>query len=375
MKNNMQASPVSQESPNKTRNLILTLASLIVLGVLLFLMDQGIIFNSYVVRIIRMCGIYIITALSLNLINGMTGQFSLGHAGFMAIGAYVTTILTLEPSVKEAIYYITPINPFIKSLHSPYIIALLMGGLIAGAAAFLIGFPVLRLRGDYLGIATLGFSEIIRILITNFTSITNGAIGIKNIPDTANVWWTTIAAGVIVYGVYRLMNTSYGHAFKAIRDDEIAAEAMGIALFRHKMMSFVLSAVLAGISGGLLASVIGSITPMFFRFTLTYEILLIVVLGGQGSISGSVVGAILLTVLKEWLRFLDDGFAIGPITLPAISGMRMLVFSILLMLIILFKREGLFGTKEFSWDGLFRLITDTPKRIALLFSRQKGEGK
>lgn len=365
------------ESKNKSAlyNKYLTILSLILLFIFLFLTDRGVILNNYIIRIIRMCGIYIIATVSLNLINGMTGQFSLGHAGFMAIGAYVTTIFTLEPGIKEAIYYIDPINPFVMSLHAPYIVSLLFGGLAAGIVAFFVGFPVLRLKGDYLAIASLGFSEIIRIWITNSTTITNGAIGIKNIPDTANLWWTTIGAGIVIFGVHKMMKTSYGKAFKAIRDDEIAAEAMGISLFKHKMMSFVISAVLAGISGGLLASVIGSITPMFFRFTLTYEILLIVVLGGQGSITGSVVGAVLLTVLKEWLRFLDDGFLIGPIQFPAVSGMRMLVFSILLMIIILFHREGLFGTKEFSWKGLFNLIKRSLEKIKKLFKREGEAAK
>ena len=370
----------SQKKAHQRRNNILTISSLVILGVVLFLAENGYILNAYTVRIVRMCGIYSITAISMNLINGMTGQFSLGHAGFMAIGAYVTTLMCMAPEAKEALYYIAPINPFIRALNAPFFVALIVGGIVAGIAAFLIGFPVLRLRGDYLGIASLGFSEIIRILITNWASITNGAIGIKNIPATANVWWTTIAAGLTIFGINRLMKTSYGRAFKSIRDDEIAAEAMGVSLFRHKMMSFILSAFLAGVSGGLLASVIGSVNPNFYRFTLTYEILLIVVLGGQGSITGSVIGAVLVTVMKEWLRFLDEGFNILFIKVPAIAGMRMLVFSILLMLIILFKREGLMGSREFSWDGLFEFIASIPKRIsafvgkiANLFNKKKGE--
>ena len=154
-----------------------------------------------------------------------------------------------------------------------------------------------RLKSDYLAIATLGFSEIIRIIITNATSITNSSAGIRAIPDTANIWWTTITAGICVFSLLRLMKTSYGRAFKAIRDDEVAAESIGVSLFKHKMLSFIISAFLAGISGGLMASVVGVLTPIFFRFTLTYEILLIVVLGGQGSISGTVVASVIITCL------------------------------------------------------------------------------
>ncbi|MEG2083586.1 MAG: branched-chain amino acid ABC transporter permease, partial [Oscillospiraceae bacterium] len=221
-----------------------------------------------------------------------------------------------------------------------------------------------------LAIATLGFSEIIRIIITNAIPLTNGSLGLKNIPASANVWWTTGAAALAVVFMLRLMKTSYGRAFKALRDNDVAAETMGISLFKHKMVSFVIGGFMAGVSGGLIASVVGAINPSFFRFTLAYEILLIVVLGGQGSVTGSVVGACLLTISKEWLRFLDNGFSIGPLSFPAITGMRMLVFSALLMLVILFYRKGLFGSNEFSWDGLGRIIT----RFKSLFVKKAKGG-
>ncbi len=360
-------------SSHKNRNRILTAVTLVIFVVFLFLADQGIILDSYGVRIIRLCGVYTIAALSMTLINGLTGQFSLGQAGFMAIGAYTTSLLIIPPEVKEQMYYVTPIQGWVRDMQAPFLAAILIGGLLAALIAFLIGFPVLRLRGDYLAIATLGFSEIIRVIITNVGSVTNSSIGIKSIPDTANIWWTTIAAALCITLVYRLMKTSYGRAFKSIRDDEVAAEAMGISLFKHKMLSFVISGFLAGLSGGLLASVVGVINPLYFRFTLAYEILLIVVLGGQGSITGTLVSACLITAGKEWLRFLDSGFSIGPITIPEISGLRMLVFSALLMVVILFYRRGLFGSNEFSWDGLFRLIQRTGARCKRLIRRgEKG---
>ena len=360
-------------SSHKNRNRILTAAAAVVFIAFLFLADQGVILDSYGVRIIRLCGVYTIAALSMTLINGLTGQFSLGQAGFMAIGAYTTSLLIIAPDVKEQMYYVTPILDWVRDMHAPFLPAIIIGGLISAAVAFLIGFPVLRLRGDYLAIATLGFSEIIRVLITNLGAITNSSIGIKSIPDTANIWWTTIAAVLCVFLVYKMMKTSFGRAFKSIRDDEVAAEAMGISLFKHKMLSFVISGFLAGLSGGLLASVVGVINPLYFRFTLAYEILLIVVLGGQGSITGTVLSACLITASKEWLRFLDAGFSIGPIQIPEISGLRMLVFSVLLMVVILFYRKGLFGSNEFSWDGLFRLIGRTGRRLKGLFRRgEKG---
>ncbi len=354
----------------KCRDRILTCLALAAFLAFLWLVDTGRLFGSYEARIIKMCGVYTIVALSLNLISGLTGQFSLGQAGFMAIGAYTTSLLIIPPAVKEAMFYVEPILPWARDLQAPFFIALLMGGVIAAAFAFFIGFPVLRLKSDYLAIATLGFSEIIRIIIMNATSLTNSSAGIKSIPPVANVWWTSISAGICIFLVLRLMRTSYGRAFKAIRDDEVAAESMGISLFKHKMLSFVISAFIAGISGGLLASVVGVLTPVFFRFTLTYEILLIVVLGGQGSITGSLVAATVVTISKEWLRFLDEGFSLGLFTVPAIPGLRMLVFSVFLMVIILFYREGFFGSREFSWEGFFAMFSKLRTRIKGLFHRK-----
>lgn len=364
---NNNASPlVKKRSPR----LWLSLGAAALFVVFLALVDNNVVLSSYELRIIRLCGVYAIAALSMNLVNGYTGQFSLGQGGFMAIGAYVTALCIIPPETKQQLFYVEDIRPWLANLQLPFIVALLLSGLLAAAAAFIIGFPVLRLRGDYLAIATLGFSEIIRIIITNWIPVTNGSLGLKSIPDTANVWWTTGACAVAVAFMLRLMKTSYGRAFKAVRDNDVAAEAMGISLFRHKMISFVIGGFMAGVSGGLIASVVGAINPIFFRFTLAYEILLIVVLGGQGSITGSVVGAALLTVSKEWLRFLDNGFKLGPISLPAISGMRMLVFSALLMVVILFYRRGLFGSSEFTWDGLAGLFGRIKKKLF----KKKEEG-
>ena len=330
-------------------NALLTAVALLAVLVFLMLLSSKQIGDAYQIRILNMCAIYAILGLSMNLVNGLTGLFSLGQAGFMAIGAYVTTLLFMSPEAKESVFYLEPIVPWLGSIQLPFPIALLMGGLASGAFAFLIGFPVLRLRGDYLAIATLGFSEIVRVIFTNLQTITNGAVGIKNIPPVANLWWTFGVMALCVVLMLRLMRTSYGRAFKAVRDDEVAAEGMGISLFKHKMFSFILSSVLAGIGGGLLASVVGSINPLLFRFVLAYDILLIVVLGGMGSISGTIVGAFVITIAKEWLRWLDNGFSLGFVQVPAIAGLRMVIFSLLLMCVILFYRKGLFGSNEFSW--------------------------
>ncbi len=355
-------------SAHKRRHLLLTLISLTALLLFLTFTTQGKTLGSYEIRILNLCAVYAILALSMNLINGLTGQFSLGTAGFMAVGAYVTSLLILPVEMKAKVFYIQPIVPWLENVHWQggfgFFAALLAAGAVTALIAFLIGFPVLRLKGDYLAIATLGFSEIIRIVFTNTQSLTNGSTGIKGVPNTANLWWTFGFMAFFIVFMVRLMKTSYGRALKCIRDDEVAAESMGVSLFRHKMLSFVISGFMAGVGGGLMASVLGAITPLLFRFILAYDILLIVVLGGMGSITGSIVGAFLITIAKEWLRFMDAGFDFGFVQIPPIAGLRMVMFSLLLMLVILFYRRGIFGNNEFSWEGLFRLFRPKKRKEA-----------
>jgi branched-chain amino acid transport system permease protein len=347
------ASRMSKKS--RTYALLTAVSLLAILLFLLLLSGKGDDYR-YEIRVLNMCAIYTVLGLSMNLVNGYTGLFSLGQAGFMAIGAYVTTLLFMTPEAKNSVFYLEPIVPWLGNIQLPFPIALLMGGLASGVFAFFIGFPVLRLRGDYLAIATLGFSEIVRVIFTNLQTVTNGAVGIKNIPPVANLWWTFGIMILAVILMRRLLRTSYGRAFMAVRDDEVAAEGMGISLFKHKMFSFILSSILAGIGGGLLASVVGSINPLLFRFVLAYDILLIVVLGGLGSISGTIVGAFIITIAKEWLRWLDNGFSLGIVQIPEIAGLRMVIFSLLLMCVILFYRKGLFGSREFSWAACGRIL-------------------
>ena len=361
---------VGMMSPHKRRNLALTCIALIVLVIFLYLVQNNFLLDAYGLRVIRLCAVYSICALSLNLIQGYTGQFSLGSAGFMAVGAYTTAILSMPDATREAVYYLEPMAPWLQKIHLPYGAALVMGGLLAGLVAFLIGFPVLRLKGDYLSIATLGFSEIIRIVLNNAQNVSNGATGLKSIPATANVWWCFGALALILIFMTRLFRSSYGRAFLAIRDDEVAAEAMGVPIFRHKMMAFISSAVFAGIGGGLLASVMGAITPVLFRHMMSYDILLIMVLGGTGTMTGAILGGFIFVIAKEALRFMDSGFAIGPIEVPAIAGLRMVMFSALLMVVVLFYHKGLSGGKEFGWDRLFGF----PAKVVGRFKKREKVG-
>lgn len=336
------------------RNTILTIFAIILF--VLFLIYANTRFDAFKLRILNLCAIYTILGLSMNLINGFTGLFSLGHAGFMAVGAYTTALLTMSVQTKAQNFFLVPqLAPFDKIVW-PFLPALLLGGILAAFVAFLIGAPALRLKGDYLAIATLGFAEIIRIIFTNTQSLTNGSMGLKAIPSNANMWWCFGLAICTLIFMLSLIKSSYGRTFKAIREDEIAAEAMGINLFKHKMISFMTGAFFAGIGGGLLGSLIGTIDPLMFRFLLTYNILLIIVLGGMGSITGTVISAFVITISMEALRFLDESVNLGFATIKGLAGLRMVVFSILLMLVILFFRNGLMGTREFSWDRMFNFF-------------------
>ena len=309
--------------------------------------------SFYIRRIINLCLIYAIIGLSMNITNGFAGQFSLGQAGFMAIGAYMVGIFTVPVNLRADVFYAVPMNPYLVNIYMPLWLALILGGLLAALVAGLIGTPVLRLRGDYLAIATLGFSEIIRIIITNANTITNGALGIKNIPSLNDVRYIFLATAVAYVLISLLLSSSYGRAFKAIRDEEIAAEAKGIDLFHHKNMAFMVSAFFAGIGGGLYGALLGTVDPKNFLFTLTYNFLLIIVLGGMGSITGSMLGAVIVTAGLEYLRVFDEPLAIMGVAIPVFRpGLRMVVFSLLLMACVLFWRHGIMGTREFTWDKL-----------------------
>jgi branched-chain amino acid transport system permease protein len=334
----------------KQRNAILTLISFLLLMLFVYYAQKNL--DMYVVRILNVCAIYAILGLSMNLINGFTGLFALGHSGFMAVGAYTTALLTMTAQTKQQIFFIVPLIKPLDTLSLPFPIALLVGGLIAALVAYLIGTPALRLKGDYLAIATLGFAEIIRVVFTNTQSITNGALGLKGIPAVTNLWWSFGIAAFTVIVLISLINSSYGRAFKSIREDEIAAESMGINLFKHKILSFVTGAFFAGIGGGLLGNLLGTIDPKMFNFIFTFNILLIIVLGGMGSFTGTIISAFIVTIANEVLRFLDESMDLGFVVFNGKVGLRAVVFSALLMVVVIFYRHGLMGTNEFSWNAL-----------------------
>ena len=337
------------------RNTIYTITAIVVLFVFVFFANKHL--DSYLLRILNLCAIYTVLGLSMNLINGFTGLFSLGHAGFMAVGAYTTAMLTMPIATKQMNFFLAPLISPLDKIVWPFLPSLLLAGILSAFVAFLIGAPVLRLKGDYLAIATLGFSEIIRVIFTNTQRITNGALGLKGIPATTNLWWSFGTAVITIFIMVSLVNSSFGRAFKAIREDEIAAESMGVSLFKHKVLSFTIGAFFAGIGGGLLGNLMGTIDPLMFRFFMTYNILLIIVLGGMGSITGTIISAFIITIAQEVLRFLDE--PLFP-NIPALPGLRMVVFSILLMLVVLFFRQGIMGTRGFSWDKFIKFFARKP---------------
>lgn len=367
------------------RNNIYTLVTLALLLVFLYWLNANRLQNGMLVSVLQKGVILALVAVSMNLLNGFTGLFSLGQAGFMSIGAYTTAILLIPVQNLDGVYYMNGVHPAIRALKEvvasspefvrivfPFI-ALLLGGLLAAFAAAIVGVAVLRLKSDYLAIATLGLSEIVRAIFSSpqFDQITNGSYGLNKIPNFPPMLWGAIPSLITPFIVVTfciifimlLIKSSYGRAFKAIREDEIAAEAMGINLFKHKSMSFIISSFFSAVAGGLLAMYMRSIEAKTFSITLTYDILLIVVIGGIGSVTGSVLSAFLVTAAKEWwLRFFDQPLVIGSFEVPLFrTGFRMVIFSILLMIVVLIYRRGLMGTNEFNWD-----------RIINRFRKKKG---
>lgn len=343
-----------------------------------FLLEQIIPPTSMLFTVLKKGATYALVAVSMNLLNGFTGLFSLGQAGFMLIGAYTYAILTIPVESRAVVYQYY--DGGLIQFAMPVIPALILAGLMAAAFAFLIGLPVLRLKSDYLAIATLGFAEIIRSIFQwdKLGAVTNGSnmlrlfptfndFNIRNAEGEVTLYFSTtipfLIAGVCIGLIVLLLHSSYGRAFMSIRDDEIAAEAMGVNLARHKQQAFCISSFFAGVGGAMLAMYQNSVQAKSFTSAMTYEILLIVVIGGIGSVSGSVIGTFLYVACSEWwLRFLDRETFIGSFKVPLLrSGFRMVVFSVVIMIIVLFFSKGIMGEKELSWKGIGGLFQKRKK--------------
>jgi branched-chain amino acid transport system permease protein len=389
-----------QQKQNKKSTMISLLCAVAVLALVIVLENLSVwlpsvpkvlLPTSQLFTVLKKAAVYSLAAASMNLLTGFTGLFSLGQAGFMLLGAYTYAILSVPVADKDQVYYLFGGSALKFSLPDLFgglfgtsgvggavslivsvLIAILLAGCVAAFFAWLIGLPVLRLKSDYLAIATLGFAEILRAIFQwqKLGPVTNGANMIKsfatfssfNITDSAgntvlrlSTFVPFLIAGVCILVIVMLINSSYGRAFKAIREDEIAAEAMGINLAKHKQLSFCISSFFAGVSGALFAMYVANAQAKVFTTTMTYEILLIVVIGGLGSISGSCIATFLYVACSEWwLRFLDEKLVLDSgFQIPLLgSGFRMVVFSIIIMIVVLFFRRGILGDKELI--SLFR---------------------
>ena len=318
--------------------------------------------------VLKKGAIYALVAVSMNLLNGFTGLFSLGQAGFMLLGAYTYAIFTIPLAARDQVYQY--FNGGVIQFTLPVFVALILAGLVAAFFAYLIGLPVLHLKSDYLAIATLGFAEIIRAIFQwdKLGVITNGSNLLRKYPVFHSTIFYFAVSGICIAIILLLINSTYGRAFKAIRDDEVAAEAMGINLAKHKQLSFTISSFFAGISGALLAMFQTTIQASQFKSAMTYEILLIVVIGGIGSVTGSCIASFLFIACSEWwLRFLDNAnlnFTPLQILRP---GFRKVVFSVVIMLIVLFYQKGIMGEHEFSIAGILKRL----RMLRIMWKRYK----
>lgn len=351
---------------------------------------------AMLLKVLQKASVYALAAVSLNLLTGFTGLFSLGHAGFMLIGAYTYAIFTIEPAQRDVVYqyYDAAVRISFPQMLAQHlggfgtvlgvILAVLLAGVVAALLGWLIGLPVLRLKSDYLAIATLGFAEVVRAVFQwgKLGPVTNGSNPLKSfvrinsfklelggLTLSLSTFIPVLLAVVCIAIIVLLINSSYGRAFKAIRENEIAAEAMGINLAKHKMLAFCTSSFFAGVAGAGMAMVLGIAQANNFKSAMTYEILLMVVLGGIGSVSGSVIGATLFIAASEWwLRGLDSGNFLG-INAPGIfrNGFRLVVFSIVIMVVVLFFRKGIMGDRE-----LTDLFKKRPKAAKVKAAKKGG---
>ena len=374
------------EKKKDVRKTFISLVAVALFLALVLVLDQVIKPSNkmyMLLTVLQKGSVYALAAVSMNLLNGFTGLFSLGHAGFMVIGAYTYAIFSIPAASRDTVYqyYDAAIRiSFPEVLGNALggfgtvlgvILCVLLAGLVASLFAYLIGLPVLRLKSDYLAIATLGFAEIIRSIFQwdKLGAVTNGSnmlrlfptfndFNIRNAEGEVTLYFSTtipfLIAGVCIGLIVLLLHSSYGRAFMSIRDDEIAAEAMGVNLARHKQQAFCISSFCAGVGGAMLAMYQNSVQAKSFTSAMTYEILLIVVIGGIGSVTGSCLSSFLFVACSEWwLRFLDQKQMIGTWEVPLLrNGFRLVVFSIIIMIVVLFFRQGIMGTRELP--DLFR---------------------
>jgi branched-chain amino acid transport system permease protein len=333
--------------------LLTPLGLLAVLAV--FLVAVQLLAGDYGQRIVLGIGISVILVVSLNLSNGFTGVFSLGHVGFMAIGAYIAAVLTLPVSLKAL--NLPDLPRWLSGVALPFLPATIIGGLAAMVVALPVGFSLMRLKGAYVSVGTLGFLVIMQVVLVNWDQLTRGARTFAGVPPHSNLWNVWIWAALTVYVVWRIGRSAFGRNMMATRDNQIAATSLGINVMRSRLLAFCVSAFLTGVAGSLWGHFITSFSPKSFFFVQAFNVITMLVVGGLGSVSGSVAGVFLITILSELLRNAERGLDIGTLHIPPVYGASQVVMAVLFVLVIVFKPAGLLGGREIDFPALIRRVT------------------
>ena len=348
------AAPGGNRSPSMMR---LAPSALLLALLALLLAATGLFAGDYMERIIIGIGINIILVVSLNLSNGYTGVFSLGHVGFMAIGAYTASVCTLPVTLKAV--NLPSLPAWLSHVALPFLPATVIAGAAAMLVAFVVGISLMRLKGAYVSVATLGFLVIVQVILVNWDQVTRGARTFAGVPSYASIWNVWIWAALSIYLVWRIGKSPFGRDMRGARDNEIAARSLGVSVIRSRLLAFCFSAFLTGVAGSLWAHFITSFSPKSFYFVQAFTIITMLVIGGLGSVSGSVIGVFIVTVVSEILRNAERGLDIGSVHIPPIYGASQILMAILFILIIVFKPSGLMGGREFDLGNIIRRIFPT----------------
>lgn len=313
--------------------------------------------GGYYNGIVCTFGIYALLAASLNLVNGFSGMFSMGHAAFMAVGAYTSAFLTLAPQQK--INMLPGLPEWLQNVQLPLLPALLICGLCAALLALIVAFPVVRFKGHYLAVATLGLVVIVRSVLDIEGDVTNGARGITGLPSSASIWLIFGVLVVSLFIMYRLLSSAYGRSLIAMRDDQVAAQTLGVNLTAKKISIFCISAFFAGIGGALWGHTQTVISGQFFYFNMSFKIVQMSIIGGMASLSGGLLGALFITIVPELLAPLESGFVLFSYPLPDLYGLSNIIMSVFLVVLIIYRRQGLMGNSEILLDTFFSKNTYT----------------
>jgi branched-chain amino acid transport system permease protein len=330
-------------------------AAILILGAFLWFAQDS--FTDYRLQLVILVAVNIVLAVSLTMASGFTGVFSLGHVGFMAIGAYIGALISLPLIWKDPIL-LPGLPSWLAEFDTsgwPDSIALLFACLVAGAAAMLVGaivgYPLMRLSGNYVAVATMGFLIIIYTILIQWDDVTLGSRGLIPIPTYSNVWSTYAWALVTIYVAWRIRRSSFGRSMIASRDNLVAAKAVGVRVHRARLLAFSVSAFLSGVGGGLLGHQIGTVTPSAYYFDTTFDIVIMVVLGGLGSVSGAVLGAIIITLAPEYLRDLETNVSLGPLHWDEAFGLPQIILAVLFIVVMIVRPRGIMGNREIDIAG------------------------